>query len=78
MLVKSFAKINLSIDVGPRGDNGYHRVDMVMQQLSYHDDVTVEYVPSEDKEDEESSRNSDNMFIIPHRGMCYCICCESS
>ena len=47
MLVKSFAKINLSIDVGPRGDNGYHRVDMVMQQLSYHDDVTVEYVPSE-------------------------------
>lgn len=45
--VKSFAKINLSIDVGPRGEDGYHRVDMVMQQLSFHDDVTVEYVPSE-------------------------------
>lgn len=45
--VKSFAKINLSIDVGPRGENGYHRVDMVMQQLSFHDDVTVEYIPSE-------------------------------
>lgn len=47
MIVKSFVKINLSIDVGPRGDNGYHRVDMVMQQLQYHDDVTVEYMPSE-------------------------------
>lgn len=45
--VKSFVKINLSIDVGPRGDNGYHRVDMVMQQLSFHDDVTVEYMPSD-------------------------------
>lgn len=47
MIVKSFAKINLSIDVGPRGENGYHRVDMVMQQLSFHDDVTVEYMPSD-------------------------------
>ncbi|MBR2546749.1 MAG: hypothetical protein IKF07_00945 [Eubacterium sp.] len=45
--IKSFVKINLSIDVGPRGDNGYHRVDMVMQQLSFHDDVTVEYMPSD-------------------------------
>ena len=47
MIVKSFAKINLSIDVGPRDDSGYHRVDMVMQQLSFHDDVTVEYMPSD-------------------------------
>ena len=47
MIVKSFAKINLSIDVGPLDDNGYHRVDMVMQQLSFHDDVTVEYMPSD-------------------------------
>lgn len=47
MIVKSFVKINLSIDVGPLGDDGYHRVDMVMQQLSFHDDVTVEYLPSD-------------------------------
>ena len=45
--IKSFVKINLSIDVGPRGEDGYHRVDMVMQQLSFHDDVTVEYMPSD-------------------------------
>lgn len=47
MIVKSFVKINLSINVGPLGEDGYHRVDMVMQQLSFHDDVTVEYLPSE-------------------------------
>ena len=46
--VKSFVKINLSIDVGKVGDTGYHPVDMVMQQLSFHDDVTVDYTPSDD------------------------------
>ena len=44
--LKSFVKINLSIDVGPRADNGFHAVDMIMQQLSFHDDVTVEYIPA--------------------------------
>ena len=39
--IQSFAKINLSIDVtGVTGD-GMHLVDMVMHQLSFHDDVTV-------------------------------------
>lgn len=50
--IRSFVKINLSIDVGPVGDNGYHPVDMVMQQLSFHDDVTVEYTPSAPVPDE--------------------------
>lgn len=48
--LRSFVKINLSIDVGKCGDNGYHAVDMVMQQLSFHDDVTVEYSPSREPE----------------------------
>lgn len=39
--IQSFAKINLSIDVtGVTGD-GMHLVDMIMHQLSFHDDVTV-------------------------------------
>ena len=45
IIVRSFVKINLSIDVGKVADNGYHPVDMVMQQLAFHDDVTVEYMP---------------------------------
>ena len=31
MIVKSFAKINLSINVGPRGDNGYHHREMAVR-----------------------------------------------
>ena len=41
--VFSFAKINLSIDVTGVLENGMHQVDMIMQQLSFHDDVTVRY-----------------------------------
>lgn len=43
----SFAKINLSIDVGAPMENGMHPVDMVMQQLAFHDDVKVSYIPDE-------------------------------
>ena len=39
--VKSFAKINLSLDVGDVMPNGMHPVDMIMQQISLHDDVAV-------------------------------------
>ncbi len=43
--IRSYVKINLSIDVGPCRADGYHTVDMVMQQLAFHDDVEVEYTP---------------------------------
>lgn len=47
--ILSYAKINLSIDVtGVRAD-GMHLVDMVMQQLSFHDDVIVSYEPDDSK-----------------------------
>lgn len=41
--IHSFAKINLSIDVGQVMDSGMHPVDMIMQQLSFHDDVKVTF-----------------------------------
>lgn len=44
--ILSFAKINLSIDVTGVLDDGMHQVDMVMQQLSFHDDVIVRYYPA--------------------------------
>lgn len=47
--VLSFAKINLSIDVTGVRDDGMHLVDMIMQQLFFHDDVTVSYEKAEDK-----------------------------
>ena len=41
--VKSYAKINLSIDVGKAQPNGFHDVDMIMQQLAFHDDVEISF-----------------------------------
>lgn len=58
--IKSFVKINLSIDVGAACENGYHSVDMVMQQLSFHDDVTVEYMPPAPESEEALGAASEN------------------
>lgn len=39
--IKSFAKINLSLDVLGVLENGLHQVDMIMQQISLQDLVTI-------------------------------------
>jgi 4-diphosphocytidyl-2-C-methyl-D-erythritol kinase len=43
--IQSYGKINLSIDVMEKLPSGYHRVEMVMQQIALHDDVVVKWVP---------------------------------
>lgn len=42
MTIPTYAKINLSLDVVGKRENGYHDLKMVMQSVSLHDDVTVE------------------------------------
>lgn len=42
---KSRAKINLSLDVTALLPNGYHEVEMIMQQIDLYDLVTVERLP---------------------------------
>lgn len=41
--VKSYAKINLSLDVLRRLENGYHEVEMVMQQILLNDEIDVKW-----------------------------------
>lgn len=51
--LKSYAKINLSLDVLGLLPNGYHMVEMIMQQVGLHDEVTVswdEFTESENAE----------------------------
>lgn len=48
--VQAFAKINLSLDVKGVLHNGYHIVEMVMQQISLHDDITMTWEPNETKD----------------------------
>lgn len=56
---KSYAKINLSLDVLGRMGNGYHQVKMVMQTVSLADTVTVEALP------EKEIRISSNLPFLP-------------
>lgn len=46
--LKSYAKINLCLDVLQRLENGYHQVEMIMQQILLHDDVSVKWLPEEE------------------------------
>ena len=41
------AKINLSLDIISKMDDGYHNLRTVMQSISLSDDITVECVPGE-------------------------------
>ena len=43
--LKSYAKINLSLDVLGINDDGYHKVEMIMHQVDLHDDVIVKWDP---------------------------------
>ncbi len=40
--VNAFAKINLSIDIVSRMDNGYHNMRMIMQSVSLHDELMID------------------------------------
>lgn len=44
---KAYAKINLSIDIVSKMDNGYHSMRMVMQSVALHDEIDISCVPGE-------------------------------
>ena len=48
--LKAFAKINLCLDVTGLLPNGFHQVEMVMQQILLHDDVFMEWAEDEPAE----------------------------
>ncbi len=41
MILKAHAKINLSLDIVGKRDDGYHLLEMVMQSLDLHDEVVI-------------------------------------
>jgi len=47
--VKSFAKINHTLKITGRRDDGYHLIRSHMQAISLHDDVVVEIAPAPDR-----------------------------
>ncbi|MDP2666451.1 MAG: 4-(cytidine 5'-diphospho)-2-C-methyl-D-erythritol kinase [Candidatus Diapherotrites archaeon] len=47
LILRSPAKLNLVLDILRKRDDGYHEVDLVMQELDWHDDVTLETIPDD-------------------------------
>ena len=66
---EAYAKINLSLDVSGRRDNGYHDVRMVMQSISLHDTLTFEknddFTLATDNEElaKESGEGKENIIL---------------
>lgn len=48
-MIEARAKINLTLDVTGKREDGYHLVKMVMQSVDLHDDVRVTIVCGEKK-----------------------------
>lgn len=44
---KAFAKINLSIDIVSKMENGYHNMRMIMQSVELHDEIIIKCHPGE-------------------------------
>lgn len=45
--LKAMAKINLSLDVINKRDDGYHNVKMVMQQVGLYDEIYIKKIPED-------------------------------
>ena len=56
---KAYAKLNISLDVTRRREDGYHDMVMVMQSVSLCDDVTIT------REEGDRIRASSNLAFIP-------------
>lgn len=48
LALKTYAKINLSLDVTGVREDGYHLVRMIMQSVDLYDEMRVRYLPSEE------------------------------
>lgn len=57
--LKAYGKINLSLDVLNRRDDGYHNVKMIMQSVALHDTVLIK------KEEKRGIRLSCNIPSLP-------------
>ena len=63
--LKSYGKINLSLDVLGKLENGYHEVEMVMQQILLHDDVVVKWLAQQELRDSIEVELSTNKPYLP-------------
>lgn len=49
MLVKAYAKVNISLDVVGKREDGYHLLKMIMQNIDLFDEITINSIDSDIK-----------------------------
>lgn len=71
MKFKSYGKINLSLDILNKREDGYHNIKTIMQKISIYDEMTInksdKFVLSSDKKELE---NKDNLIYKAYKLMC--------
>ena len=61
MIEKAYAKINLSLDVVSKREDGYHNLDMIMIPLQLHDTLEINI-----SENHEAYSNDDSVAMDEH------------
>lgn len=70
--LKSYAKINLTLDVTGVLDNGMHLVEMVMQQILLCDDVSMDWEPDEAADGLQISLKTNRSYLpVDERNLAY-------
>lgn len=69
--LRSFAKVNLSLDVTGIRDDGYHLVETVMQQVSLYDEINIRWEPVSGKELEITVSNTKPYLPRDGRNLAY-------
>ena len=70
--LKSYAKINLSIDILGKYDNGYHQVEMVMQHINLFDLISIRWFENEPADRFEISIKTDKFYLpTDNRNLAY-------
>lgn len=62
--LKAYAKINLSLDVTGKRDNGYHDVRMIMQSINLFDEITINRIGYKASEPVDTSYEDESRIII--------------
>jgi 4-diphosphocytidyl-2-C-methyl-D-erythritol kinase len=69
--IKSYGKINLSLDVCGVMENGYHELKTVMQKISFCDEVNVRWIPTESNKIDINLKCSKIYLPVDNRNLAY-------